>query len=221
MDKKNTFNDEIEDIKEVYILHHEKYRRTDYIYGGELRIEPIITRLAELSGNKKVLDLGCRDCALADRYIHLFNKKNFKGVDIDSKAVQRAQEKGYEVENEDINRFLKTEKIKYDLIVASEILEHLPYPKETIRLMYNVLDKKGLVLVTVPNAYRLKNRLKFLFGMNFDSDYTHLRAFNGAMLKEFFLENNFRLKYIEYINSRFLWLSRTLFGHTILGLFEK
>lgn len=210
------------DLRSLYSVHNKENRGENYIFGGRLRIIPIIKYLKTLNlKDKRVLDLGCRDCALVDKYIQFIEKSNFYGIDVDSDSVDRARAKGYNVENDEINDFLQKTDMRFDLIIISEVLEHLPHPKETIRLMYKVLKPGGIVIFTVPNAWRLKNRIMFLTGRSFETDYTHLRWYNEAMLIEYFAEFGFKLIKIDYINSRFLWLSKKLFAHNILGLFGK
>jgi SAM-dependent methyltransferase len=39
---------------------------------------------------------------------------------------------------------------KFDVILCTEVLEHLPDPVDALKLMFNLLKPKGIVIVTVP-----------------------------------------------------------------------
>jgi len=57
---------------------------------------------------------------------------------------------------------LKTE--KYDLIILSEVLEHLFFPEKFLSNLKNLLKPRGEIVITVPNVLFWKNRLKIFFG---------------------------------------------------------
>jgi 2-polyprenyl-3-methyl-5-hydroxy-6-metoxy-1,4-benzoquinol methylase len=52
----------------------------------------------------------------------------------------------------------------YDLIVALEVLEHLLDPEATLTLLARNLAPTGVLLLSVPNAFSLVNRLRMLRG---------------------------------------------------------
>ncbi|OGI07275.1 MAG: hypothetical protein A2Y40_05410 [Candidatus Margulisbacteria bacterium GWF2_35_9] len=210
------------ELKELYVEHHKKNRVHDFIFGGKERYEHIVDLVRELElKEKSVLDLGCRDCALAEQYEHLINKNNYIGVDIDEESLKRAKKKGFTVVNSEINSYLRNSEKKFDLVIISEVLEHLAHPKKTIELILNVLNKNGHCIVSVPNAFRLKNRIKFLLGIQFEEDYTHLRSYNSRMLTDYFSSYQFTVQRKDYIISQFLWINKKLFANTLIMVFKK
>jgi len=59
------------------------------------------------------------------------------------------------------------EKVRFDLIVCAETIEHLHTPPEfTFMMLASLLKPRGLLLVTTPNACGIARRLKLLFGTN-------------------------------------------------------
>lgn len=70
----------------------------------------------------------------------------------------------------------------FDLIVADEALEHVPFPHVLVAEFRRVLRPGGVLVGSVPNSFRLKNRLRFLAGRPFEDDPTHLRQFSPSML---------------------------------------
>jgi SAM-dependent methyltransferase len=53
----------------------------------------------------------------------------------------------------------------FDLVIFTEVLEHLPQaPAHALKQMHRVTKKGGYMLVTTPNIARSINRLKLIFG---------------------------------------------------------
>ena len=74
--------------------------------------------------------------------------------------------------------------------VSCEILEHLYVMDRFIENVLRALKKGGVFIGSVPNAFRLRNRIKFLFGHEFETDPTHVRLFSDVKLYiEFFLNH--------------------------------
>jgi SAM-dependent methyltransferase len=120
----------------------------------------------------------------------------------------------------DINRELPLEPSSFDVVVAGELLEHLFYPELVLAGIHRILRSDGLFVGSVPNAFRLKNRLLFLLGRDFEADPTHLHHFSIGGLRTL-LERHFVEIEIVPIASRFLWLSPRFFGNDLLWRCRK
>ncbi len=210
-----------EQISRLYKKHN-RSRSQGYVYGSKQRFQPMVDYLDSIvKPDHKILDLGCRDCALVEKYIHLIDKENFFGVDIDEIALEVARGNGFNVTHDEINAFLSNHTNKYNVVIISEVLEHLADPLHTIKLLSKVLTENGYVLITVPNAFRLKNRLKFIMGKAFEEDYTHLRWYNEEILNHYFESHQFKLIHFDYINSNYLYLNKKLFANNILAIYQS
>ncbi len=166
-------------LEDIYKLHHEKGKRYGYLYcHGERCLY-----LSEWIGKGKViLDLGCRDGELT-KYFVKGNKVT--GVDIDRKALDIAKDKyGIETSWLDLNTEFSFEKESFDVVVACEIVEHIYYTDPFIEKISSILKAGGLFLGSVPNSFRIRNRLKFLTGKEFESDPTHIHMFSHDKLKK-------------------------------------
>jgi SAM-dependent methyltransferase len=50
----------------------------------------------------------------------------------------------------------------FDVVVAAEVLEHLYHPERVLMRIQNMLRPGGMLIGSVPNAFTLKCRLKYL-----------------------------------------------------------
>jgi 2-polyprenyl-3-methyl-5-hydroxy-6-metoxy-1,4-benzoquinol methylase len=66
---------------------------------------------------------------------------------------------------EEIDLDKDTPKGKFDIIFAIELLEHLTHADKLLKSLKNLLNKNGMIIVSLPNEYMIVNRLKFLLGM--------------------------------------------------------
>src|SRR5213079_1776401 len=101
----------------------------------------------------RVLDLGCRDGALTQAYLE---GNEVIGVDADRDALAEAARRGIETHWADLDQ------------------------RRVVGEVRRVLRPGGTFVASVPNAYRLKGRLLFLFGRPPENDPTHLQMFSGA-----------------------------------------
>jgi 2-polyprenyl-3-methyl-5-hydroxy-6-metoxy-1,4-benzoquinol methylase len=162
-----------------YYEEHNRRRGSGFIFGGRQRLEALKEFLPEPHG--RVLDLGCRDGALAEA-LGLSSQEVF-GVDIDSHALETAA-KGHRLIPCVANLWapLPFRSGTFDLVLAGEVLEHLPFPETMVEEVARVLRFGGTLIGSVPNAFRLKNRVLFLLGRPFEKDPTHLRQFSVGSL---------------------------------------
>jgi hypothetical protein len=63
------------------------------------------------------------------------------------------------------------------------VLEHLQFPDVVVAEIRRVLKPGGLFLGSVPNAFRLRNRIVFLMGKDYEIDPTHLHQFSPQLLR--------------------------------------
>ena len=155
---------------------HGKY---DYLYGDEARRELYVDLIGK---GHRILEVGCRAGNLTQ---HFYEGNEVVGIDVDRNALAEFEErlglKGQwvDVDSEDIP-FKDSE---FDLVVISEVMEHLRFPRHALVEIARVLRPGGRIVGSVPNAFRVRNRIKFLFGRPYESDPSHLRSYSHTLLR--------------------------------------
>jgi len=202
-------------LAEMYQTHHRKHKRFGFVFGGWERGEHFRTWVGT---GQRVLDIGCRDGTLTRYYA---GGNEVVGLDIDQRALDVcAQELGIETRWADFNQGLPFDDTDFDVVVAGEVLEHSISPARLVAEIHRVLRPNGTFVGSVPNAFRLKNRLRFLIGREIEHDETHLHMFSVRTLKAL-LKRHFCQIEIVPVASRFLWLSPQLFANDLLWRCRK
>jgi SAM-dependent methyltransferase len=186
----------LEELNRRYREHH-RHRGRHFVYGGDERAD--LFRHYVGGPGRRVLDVGCRYGALTRAYLV---GNEVVGVDVDRWALDEARELGIETRWVDAEGPLPFEDASFDVVVAGELLEHIRDPAVHIREAHRVLRPGGTLVGSVPNAYRLKNRLRFLAGRSPENNPTHLHMFSPQELLD--LLSEFDEPRLHFISSRFL-----------------
>lgn len=91
---------------------------------------------------------GAKDIWLHERMRKLANK--LVGVDIDAKNIEHARNHGYEILNENCETMSLD--MQFDLIVMSDVIEHVNAPVTAINNLLKHLADNGKLIITTPNA---------------------------------------------------------------------
>lgn len=146
------------------------WRRTKVLLQREAEAE-IRKRLAE-QDRVRVLDIGCGNGALAIRLAGQFKdskKVKFKGIDISAPFAQYANKaaKYKEVDQSVVFAQKDVEKEgiegEYDVIINSEVLEHLTNPEAFLKMVAGALKPGGVFLLSTPNINNWAKYPLFLF----------------------------------------------------------
>jgi len=198
-----------------YRGHHASGSRYGFTYGGVDRLRWFTARIG---AGERILDIGCRDGTLTQRYL---DGNDVVGIDIDAEALARAEAQhgivGHQVNLN--NAPIPAADESFDVVVAGEVLEHLQFPTAVVAEIRRVLRPGGRFLGSVPNAFRLRNRLTFLLGRDFETDPTHLHYFSPDMLRE--LLGQFRDLELGYAGGRFVAIHPRLMGSQLFWACRK
>lgn len=87
-------------------------------------------------------------------------------------------------------------KIKADIVVASEILEHVYDEKALRHIRSNIIKNGGFLVVTVPSFNKFKELPPNSIG--------HLRLYDKEYLERVLIKTGFKIKSVEYYGGLFL-----------------
>ena len=196
------------DLGERYEEHHRERRdEGEFVFVPE-RI-PLFQ--AAIGHGKRVLDLGCRAGALTR---HFLDGNEVIGLDVDRAALAKAEALGIEPVHANVEEPLPFEDASFDAVVAGELFEHLQFPDALIAEIQRVLRPGGVLVGSVPNAYRVQSRLRFLFGHAPEDDPTHLHMFSPAALRE--LLAAFEDVRLSFVGGRYRRLHGQLFARDLV-----
>ena len=203
----------LEQLSRRYREHH-VLRAPDFVYGGDERAE-LFRRYVGGPG-LRVLDVGCRYGALTRAYLE---GNHVVGIDVDRVALNDAARLGIETQWADAEEGLPFEDASFDAVVAGELLEHVRDPAALVSEARRVLRPGGTFVGSVPNGFRLKNRLRFLAGRWPERDPTHLHLFSPGDLRA--LLAGFEEPRLHFVSSRFLRLRPRLTANIIVFAARK
>lgn len=101
---------------------------------------------------------------------------------------------------------------KYDLILATNILEHVENPVEILKLIATWLSDEGTCIITVPNSESIHRKLAVAMGIQQNTKILsardhlvgHLRVYDLAMLENELAQANLEISYREGLVIKFL-----------------
>jgi SAM-dependent methyltransferase len=198
----------VSDLSERYEQHHRERRdEGDFVFVPE-RIPLLV---AAVGRGKRVLDLGCRSGALTQ---HFLGGNSVVGLDIDAAALEKAATLGIQPVQANVEEPLPFEDGSFDAVVAGELFEHLQFPDALVAEIGRVLRPGGVLAGSVPNAFRVQSRLRFLRGEPPEDDPTHLRMFSPAALRQ--LLSGFERVELSFVGGRYARLNARLFARDLV-----
>lgn len=113
----------------------------------------------------KILDIGCADGNLSLILKEELKAEEVYGLDILTEYLQEAARKGVKTFKVDVNRDrFPFQANFFDVIIASEILEHCILPENLLREAYRILKSGGYLILSTPNLASFYDRFLLLFG---------------------------------------------------------
>jgi len=153
--------------------HMLKLPRVDIVHG---RTDFVL----EQCKGKKILHLGCVDEGLTEERFKAGNLMHIRlleiakevwGIDLSEEGLQFLRERG--ISNliyGDIEHLDEIEEIRnqeFDIIVASEVIEHLNNPGLFLQSVKKLFSENTIMILTTPNAFRLTELGYLLKGVEF------------------------------------------------------
>lgn len=144
-----------------------------------------------------IVDAGCGYGVLLRR-LENAGFSDALGVEAIPSAVSRLRESGVRVLQGDLEEGVEElQGAEADVVVCSEVIEHLYDPAGAIREMRTWLGASGRLVVSVPNEYRLGQRLRMLAGRPI-ADVSlvggHIKFFSWDSLSQMLADSGFRVE---------------------------
>ncbi len=151
---------------------------------------------ADISLNAKILDVGCGKGWLINR-LRENGFNNIQGCD----WIEKIDNSEFEYTRLDLNsaglRFYPDQ--TFDVVISSDVLEHMENPASILREMARVLKPEGHIFITIPNCANIYERLLFFLTGNSGryrpqkNEWGHISYLPSHVIAELFNRANLRL----------------------------
>lgn len=164
-----------------------------------------------LKPKMKILDIGCGAGTLD---FYLANKGyDVLGIDISGKAISDCKKSTEYLKLQNAKFQIvdfpnKSPRVKFDLVIFTEVIEHLKDDKLALRKISNLLNEDGILILSTPS----KNAPLHKLGLTekFDKDVGHLRRYDLKSLEKMCEETGLRIleaKKTEGLLRNFLFIN--------------
>ncbi len=185
---------------------------------GEKLTEVFVRLVQKLDGVRSICDLGCGNGHIAGRLASLGYKVT--GIDASRSGISIAQ-RAYPNVNF-IEGFINQNAIgveDFDLVLSSDVIEHLYQPSDLLEAAFSLLKPRGHVLIGTPYHGYLKNLALALSG-RMDSHFSalhdggHIKFFSVNSLSKLMAHHSFTdLSFTFYGRAPWLWKNMICHGY--------
>lgn len=185
-------------------MENKRYKTADF--GTISMEEKIMLHMLKKYTNKqnrvlKILDVGCGSGTVAK--IIKDAGHAVKGLDFSEEALKRANERGIETKQCNLDEGIPEPDNMYDVVWEGDIVEHVFDPIGLLKESARILKPNGLLLVTIPNDVGLISRIKMLFGISHQEQmymtsgfYKHHTFFTPRLIR--FMLHNAGFEIVEF-----------------------
>lgn len=145
---------------------------------------------------KEILDIGSSEGFIHKMLIEKNKDKNFYTLD--------KKNSNYNINLDNPQKINK----KFDTLIAGEVIEHLESPIKFIHYCKSILNNKGRLILTTPNATGLQYLVNPSWCVYYKDYRGHTQAFTLEMLKRILEDAGFKIIYKNYINA--FWINNPL-----------
>jgi ubiquinone/menaquinone biosynthesis C-methylase UbiE len=160
------------------------------------RREIILKLLAGVPKDASILDVGCSGGAVLQALkVKGFN--NVTGIDVSEEAIQECHQQGFNNTFTMDAKKLRWKDNEFDVLIASDVLEHIEESKAALAEWNRVLKRNGVLIVFVP-------AFQFLWS-NYDTVNNHFKRYTKSDLVALLKNSDFKISRSSYWNM-FLFL---------------
>ncbi len=168
--------------------------------------------------DSSVVDIGCGYGWLLD---YFDTAKRVCGSDISEHAIEVARKRSpsREFKVADIQAGVAFDS-KFDLVLAINVIEHLPNPAAGIKAICDGLKPGGITLVHLPTINNAFNKWEYKY--LYDSDPTHIYRPKGSEIRNMFEDNGLKTMRDSFLPHFPAWLTRLIPIHpAYLAVYKK
>ena len=189
-------------------LNRAQFERDDFI----------ITELKKISSSSVILDAGCGSQPYRKHCSHLnYKAQDFGQYTTDVKKMIGSEgiggTEGFQYGELDYVGDIwdiKERDNTFDVILCSEVFEHIPFPAETLKEFSRLLKKNGKLILTAPG-----NCLRHM------DPYFFYAGFSDRWYEKLMGENGLKIESIKTVGDYYSWLSiemaRTAITHSFFA----
>jgi len=183
----NTYNLDVSSISQApaILSMNASQLPLDEIHGFNKRTRDrwVISKAKTIPAGRRVLDIGAGTCPYRPLFAHCDYKthdfKKYKGI-----KQNNTTEYGKIDYESDITSIPVPDQ-SFDVILCTEVLEHVPEPIEALREMARILRRNGRLLITAPLGSGLHQTPYHYYGGYTPQWYQHFLPKFGLQVKEF------------------------------------
>lgn len=160
----------------------------------------------KLDKQSKILDIGCGNGHMLKK-IYEWGYKNLYGCDgyISNPKLNEIAS----IEQMDLTKKLSYQDKSFDMVLLTEVIEHMENPNAVMKEIHRILKDNGKVIISTPNILNITSRLLFLItghfmlftqgDIRYDKFPWHIAPFFPYIFQEVF-KKEFNIEAIKYSN---------------------
>jgi predicted TPR repeat methyltransferase len=184
--------------------------------------------ILSLCKNKKVLDVGCIDHSYknaldqGDKWLHKQIKQTAKevtGLDILLEDTIELNKHGFNIKSGNAENFHLGE--TFDVIVAGDLIEHLSNMGLFLKCVNEHMANDSVFVFTTPNPFSIEQSMLALFTNMIIVNPEHTCWLSPHVCWELIAREGLEIKGFYWIDTRFNFPVRKIFGETVINLFSR
>jgi 2-polyprenyl-3-methyl-5-hydroxy-6-metoxy-1,4-benzoquinol methylase len=155
-----------------------------------------LIRSSQMSGNLKLLDLGCGQGHFTQRFKKEFPGYEVYGLDYSISAIDYANSHFKDIDFVVANAYNPPYPDEYyDIVVLNNIWEHVPDPLNLLQSVSRILKPNGQLIISTPSRYRFENLIRIFLGKEIlFMSKLHVTEYTIGQIKELLKFGGYKVK---------------------------